>query len=305
MWIFSHPACLQHNPGSGHPEQPQRLTAVIEALQNAFPGRLDWREAPLASALQLALAHSVGLIAQLRKGEPSSGINRIDADTVMSPGSLEACLRSAGAVCAAIDAVMKGPGRRAFCAVRPPGHHSSRDVAMGFCLFNQVAVGARYAQHSHRIERVAIVDFDVHHGNGTQAIFERDRSVLVVSSHQSPLYPGTGSSKERGAGNIVNGELGAGAGSREFRQLWRESLLPSIDAFAPQLVLISAGFDAHHLDPLADLNLGAPDYRWITLQLLDLAVKHAKGRIVSSLEGGYSLTALREASVAHVGALLS
>ena len=304
MLIFSHPACLLHNPGAAHPEQPQRLVAVIESLRGEFQQQLQWQDAPLATDETLLLAHDASLISQLRLTEPSSGVSRLDADTVMSPGSLEASLRSTGAVCAAIDAVMQGSSSRAFCAVRPPGHHSTNSSAMGFCLFNQVAVGARYAQHAYRLDRVAIVDFDVHHCNGTQAIFEQDDSVLVVSSHQSPLYPGTGSTNERGAGNIVNGELAPGAGSQAFRELWKLRLLPAIDLFAPQLILISAGFDAHHLDPLADLNLGASDYRWITLQLMGLAEKHANGRIVSSLEGGYSLTALRKSSIAHVGALI-
>ena len=222
----------------------------------------------------------------------------------MSPASLDATVHAAGAICAAIDAVMTAQPRRAFCAVRPPGHHSTRDQAMGFCLFNQIAVGARHALAVHSLARLAVVDFDVHHGNGTQSIFAADPRVLFVSSHQSPLYPGTGASSETGVGNVVNGELSAGSGSEEFRRLWQQRLLPAIDDFKPELILISAGFDAHHLDPLADLNLGSVDYYWITKQLTGLADEHAQGRVVSALEGGYSLTALREGSVAHVGALL-
>lgn len=304
MLVYTHTACLHHLPGPAHPEHAGRLAAVLEALQTAFPQQLDWREAPAASDDQLARAHSRRLISELRERSPAAGLHRLDADTVMSPGSLEAGLRSAGAVCAAVDAVMSTDARRAFCAVRPPGHHSMSDQAMGFCLFNQIAVGARHALQGHSLERVAIVDFDVHHGNGTQSIFEADSRVLFVSSHQSPLYPGSGSVSETGVGNIVNGELSPGAGSAEFRRLWLDRLLPAVDAFAPELILVSAGFDAHHLDPLADLNLAASDYHWITLQLTQLADRHAQGRIVSTLEGGYSLTALRECSVAHVDALL-
>lgn len=304
MRVYTHPACLRHQPGPAHPEHPGRLAAVIEALRAAFPQQLEWIEAPAASDEQLARAHSRRLIAALREQSPGSGVCRLDEDTVMSPGSLDAALHAAGAICAAIDAVMTGEPRRAFCAVRPPGHHSPADQAMGFCLFNQIAVGARHALAVHSLSRVAIVDFDVHHGNGTQSIFEADPKVLFVSSHQSPLYPGSGGVAETGVGNVVNGELSPGAGSLEFRRLWQERLLPAIDAFEPELILVSAGFDAHHLDPLADLNLAAADYHWITLQLIALAEVHAQGRIVSTLEGGYSLTALRECSVAHVGALL-
>lgn len=304
MRVYTHPACLRHAPGAAHPEHAGRLAAVIDALRSAFADQLDWIEAPAATDEQLARAHSRRLIAELRERSPSSGLCRLDEDTVMSPDSLDAGLRAAGAVCAAIDAVMTGHPRRAFCAVRPPGHHSPSDQAMGFCLFNQIAVGARHALHDHALERVAIVDFDVHHGNGTQSIFEADARVLFVSSHQSPLYPGSGSVSETGVGNIVNGVLDPGATSEAFRQLWRERLLPAIDAFAPELLMVSAGFDAHRLDPLADLNLTAADYRWITRELIEIADRHAQGRIVSTLEGGYSLTALRECSVAHVEALL-
>lgn len=304
MRVYTHPACLRHMPGPAHPEHVGRLTAVIDALQTAFPHQLEWTEAPAASDEQLARAHSKRLIAELRERSPSLGLCPLDEDTVLSPDSLDAGLRAAGAVCAAIDAVMTGHPRHAFCAVRPPGHHSTGDQAMGFCLFNQIAVGARHALAVHALARVAIIDFDVHHGNGTQSIFEADPKVLFVSSHQSPLYPGSGAVGETGVGNIVNGVLDPGATSEAFRQLWRGRLLPAIDAFAPELLLISAGFDAHRLDPLADLNLTAADYRWITQGLIEIADRHAQGRIVSTLEGGYSLTALRECSVAHVGALL-
>ncbi len=221
----------------------------------------------------------------------------------MSPASADAALRAAGAVCAAVDAAIAGTHRRAFCAVRPPGHHATRDTSMGFCLFNSVAVGAAHAIATHGLERVAIVDFDVHHGNGTQDIFWSDARVLYASSHQWPLYPGTGARNETGAGNIVNAPLRPGSGSAEFRRAHEDIVLPALEHFAPELVLISAGFDAHRLDPLANLNLVADDYAWITERLVDIAERHARGRVVSSLEGGYSLTALRESTAAHVSAL--
>jgi acetoin utilization deacetylase AcuC-like enzyme len=233
----------------------------------------------------------------------------LDPDTALSPDSAEAALRAAGAAVAAVDAVMADvalPGslQRAFCAVRPPGHHATTDVAMGFCLFNNIAVAAAHAIAVHGLERVAIADFDVHHGNGTQAIFECDPRVLFLSSHQWPLYPGSGAADERGVGNILNAPLPPEAGSIAFRSTWATQLLPALDAFAPQLLLVSAGFDAHRRDPLAQLQLEADDYAWLTGELCVLANRHASGRVVSTLEGGYDLLALRECSVAHVGALL-
>jgi acetoin utilization deacetylase AcuC-like enzyme len=229
----------------------------------------------------------------------------LDPDTVLSPASAEAALRAAGAGLAAVDAVLRGQARRAFCAVRPPGHHATRDAAMGFCLFNGIAVAALHALDAHGLERVAIVDFDVHHGNGTQAIFEHDRRVLFASSHQWPLYPGSGSRGETGAGNIVNATLPPQADGALFRAAWSDTLLPAVDAFKPQLLLVSAGFDAHRRDPLAQLRLEAADFAWITRELAAVANRHCRGRIVSMLEGGYDLDALAESSVAHVGELLA
>ena len=214
-----------------------------------------------------------------------------------------ACPRCAGV--AAVDAVLGGQATRVFCAVRPPGHHATHDTAMGFCLFNSIAVAALHALEQHGLERVAIVDFDVHHGNGTQAIFEHDQRVLFASSHQWPLYPGTGAREETGEGNIVNAPLPPGAGSAQFRQAWTERLLPEVEAFRPQLLLVSAGFDAHRRDPLAQLQLESEDFRWITGELVALAQRHCGGRVVSMLEGGYDLEALAASSVAHVGALLA
>ncbi|MBL8299767.1 MAG: histone deacetylase family protein [Rhodanobacteraceae bacterium] len=302
--LYTHVSCLEHDPGSGHPESPARLQAVLEALDGDRFAGLDRIEAPRATRTQLELAHHGEHVAQIFALAPAAGSwLRIDADTVMSPASLDAALRAAGAVCAAVDGVLAARHKRAFCAVRPPGHHATAAEAMGFCLFNNVAVGARHALAC-GLARVAIVDFDVHHGNGTQDIFASDARVLYASTHEMPLYPGTGLRGETGAGNIVNEPLPPGSGGSEFRAAYRDRVLPALDAFAPQLLFVSAGFDAHRLDPLANLNLAAEDYAWVTQELVALAEKHAHGRIVSSLEGGYSLTALRQSVQAHVAALL-
>jgi acetoin utilization deacetylase AcuC-like enzyme len=302
--LYTHAACLEHQPGPGHPEASARLQAVLAALDQDRFAALDRVEAPRATLEQLARVHTGSHIEHIFTAAPQDGLMRLDADTAMSPGSLEAALRASGAVCAAVDAALKGAAVRAFCAVRPPGHHATRDAAMGFCLFNNVAAGAAQALAVHGLKRVAVVDFDVHHGNGTQDIFAHEPRVLYVSSHQMPLYPGSGARSECGVGNIVNAPLSPGTGSEEFRAQWHEALLPRIAAFRPQLVLVSAGFDAHRLDPLANLDLDAEDYAWLTRRLAELADAHAGGRLVSSLEGGYSLTALRACSTAHVGALM-
>ena len=304
MRVYTHPACQLHDNGPDHAERPARLRAVTDALREAFPHRLDWREAPRASRGQLLRAHAPALLELILETHPHKRL-ALDADTVLSPDSDEAALRAAGAAVAAVDAALVGPSPRVFCAVRPPGHHTTRDSAMGFCLFNNVAVAALHALDAHGLERVAVVDFDVHHGNGTQAIFEHDRRVLFASSHQWPLYPGTGAHNEIGAGNIVNAPLPAGADGTAFRSAWTQELLPAVDAFRPQLLLVSAGFDAHRRDPLAQLQLEAGDFAWITRELVQLANRHCRGRLVSSLEGGYDLDALRESSVAHVGELLA
>ena len=302
--IYTHDACLAHDPGPGHPESPSRLAAVLEALDDPRFSSLARIEAPPATRDQLARVHASSLLGEVLDTPVATGWRRLDPDTVMSPASAEAALRAAGAVCAAVDTTLDGAHRRAFCAVRPPGHHGTRDTAMGFCLFNSVAAGAAHALAARGLSRVAIVDFDVHHGNGTQNIFWSDPRVLYASSHQWPLYPGTGAREETGAGNIVNAPLRPGAGSAEFRAAYEETVLPAIERFAPELVLISAGFDAHRLDPLANLNLDTDDYAWVTRRLVELADRHAGGRIVSSLEGGYSLNALRESVTAHVAALI-
>ncbi|KRE85478.1 acetoin utilization protein [Rhodanobacter sp. Soil772] len=303
--LYTHPACLRHDPGPGHAERPARLHAVLQALDHDRYAALDRIEAPPATREQLLRVHSAAHVEEVLVGAPPDDMLALDQDTVMGPGSTEAALRAAGAVVAAVDAVLGGTTRRAFCAVRPPGHHATRDRAMGFCLFNNIAVGAAHALVAYGLKRVAIADFDVHHGNGTQAIFEREPRVLFASSHQSPLYPDSGREDERGVGNIVNGTLSPGAGSHEFRELWDNVLLPRLHAFKPQLVLISAGFDAHRNDPLADIRLGQEDYAWITERLAALADAHASGRMVSTLEGGYDLAALAASVSAHVSALIA
>lgn len=302
--LYTHQSCLEHDPGPGHPESPARLAAVLAALDAPRFAGLERIEAPRATNAQLARVHRVELIDEILANVPDTGWVRLDADTVMSPASAEAALRAAGAVCAAVDAAISDKHARAFCAVRPPGHHATPSTAMGFCLFNSIAIGAAHAIAQHGLARVAIIDFDVHHGNGTQDIFWNDARVLYASTHQWPLYPGTGARGETGAGNIINAPLAAGAGSKEFRQAYESIVLPALDAFAPQLVMISAGFDAHRLDPLANLNLDADDYAWVTGRLVDLAKRHAHGHMVSSLEGGYSLTALRESTAAHIDELM-
>ncbi|MUV13867.1 histone deacetylase family protein [Noviluteimonas gilva] len=301
MQAWTHPACLAHDTGPGHAERPERLRAVLDALHAAFP-TLDWHEAPRATRGQLLRVHTPELLSTVLDTQPTSRVH-LDPDTVLSPASAEAALRAAGAAVAATEAVLHGDAKRAFCAVRPPGHHATGDVAMGFCLFNSAAVAAAHAIEHGKLERVAIIDFDVHHGNGTQAIFEHDTRVLYLSSHQSPLYPDTGYLEERGDGNIFNAPLPPGSGSDRFRAAWRDRLLPALEDFRPQLVIVSAGFDGHWRDPLAQLQLQADDYAWLTNQLATIAGRHAGGRMLSMLEGGYDLQALAECSVAHVAAL--
>lgn len=301
--LFSHPACLGHDTGEGHPERPARLITVLAALAAQFPGMTRHSEhASRASLEALSRVHAPHYIARVLEAQPSD-VEWLDADTALSPGSAEAALRAAGAVVAATDWVLSGDRRRAFCAVRPPGHHAEPATAMGFCLFDNIAVGAAHAFATHGIERIAIADFDVHHGNGTQAIFEREPRLLFVDSHQMPLYPGTGAATETGVGNIANAPYPPLSSGADVRALWRDELLPRLDAFAPQLLFVSAGFDAHRDDPLAQGLLEAGDFGWITSQLVEIAERHARGRIVSTLEGGYDLAALAASAVAHVAAL--
>jgi len=300
--LYTHPACLDHDTGSNHAERPQRLTAVMDALQTAFPN-LAWKQAPRAERDALLRVHAPALVETILKPN-AAGITALDPDTMLSPGSAEAALRAAGAATAAVDSVCSGTSGRAFCAVRPPGHHATADTAMGFCLFNSIAVAAMHAIACHGLGRVSVVDFDVHHGNGSQDIFAREPRVQYISSHQWPLYPGTGTAQERGVGNLFNAPLPPGTQSEQFRSTWRERLLPAIDQFAPELLLISAGFDAHWRDPLAQFELEAEDFGWLSAELCAIADRHAAGRLVSLLEGGYDLQALAECAIAHVGALL-
>ena len=302
--LLSHAATLAHDMGAGHPERPGRIRAVMQALEGeAFAG-LSRAEAPLGSSEAILRVHPKDYFETLRDAAPASGSVRLDADTVMNSGTWEAAMRAVGGATAAVDAVMGGAARNAFVATRPPGHHAERAIAMGFCFFNNIAIAARHAQAKHGAERVAIVDFDVHHGNGTQDIFFADNSVLFCSTHEMPLFPGTGAQSERGAhGTIVNAPLRAGDGGAAFRDAMDSVILPRVADFAPDLILISAGFDAHRRDPLGNLQLVEDDYAWITARLMELAEKRARGRIVSLLEGGYDLQGLAGSAVAHVGAL--
>jgi len=303
--LYTHPACLEHDPGQYHPESPARLRAVLAALEAPEFARLDRREAPEAALDDIARVHPRRFVERLLAAVPATGHVGIDADTILSAASGRAALRAAGAVTAAVDAVIAGEADNAFCAVRPPGHHAEPTRAMGFCLFNNAAIGALRARETHGIARAAVVDFDVHHGNGTQARFCDDPTLFYASTHQSPLYPGTGSRRETGVGNIVNVPLPPMAGSREFRLGFGREILPALDAFRPELIVISAGFDAHKSDPLAQLLLDEADYTWVSEQLLEIARRHAKGRVISTLEGGYDLAALGSSAAAHVRVLMS
>ena len=302
--LFNHPVCLAHFAGEGHPERPDRLHAVLKALESDAFAELDRREAPKAAIEHITRVHRPAYVETLLEAVPKEGLVGIDGDTVLSPDSGEAALRAAGALIAAVDAVMKGEAETAFCAVRPPGHHAEPDHGMGFCLFNNVAIGAAHAREAHGAARVAIVDFDVHHGNGTQAMFEADPLVFFASTHESPLYPGTGAKNETGVGNIFNAPLAAMSGSDEFRQAMENDILPALADFLPELILISAGFDAHVDDPLASLRLDESDYGWITARIDDIAQECCGGRVVSTLEGGYDLDALAASAAAHVRALM-
>jgi acetoin utilization deacetylase AcuC-like enzyme len=304
--LISHPSFLEHDTGPYHPERADRLRAVLAALDDeAFAG-LVWAAAPAATLEELTRVHPQDYVEAILGIRPGPGeYAQVDGDTVMSQGSAEAALRAAGAVVAGVDAVMEGTVQTAFAAVRPPGHHATPGIPGGFCLFNNVAVGARHAQARYGIERVAILDFDVHHGQGTQAVVEPDPTLFYGSTHQYPLYPGTGFASERGvAGNVVNVPLAPGAGGAEFRTAWSERILPALDDFAPELVMVSAGFDAHAADPLAQLEVETADFLWLTEELVAMAVRHAEGRLVSVLEGGYDLNALAQSVAAHVDALM-
>lgn len=304
--LFSHPACLEHDAGDWHPERPDRLRAVLASLEAPAFAPLLRETAPRATREQLLLAHPGGYVDAILAIRPGSGeLVQLDADTAMNAGSAEAALRAAGAAVAAVDAIMEAGVRAAFAAVRPPGHHAEPARPMGFCLFNNAAIGALWARARYGLRRVAVVDFDVHHGNGTQAMFAADPDLFYASSHQSPCYPGTGHSHERGcAGNIVNVPLAPDADSDAFRAAWTGTILPALERFAPELLVVSAGFDAHKADPLAQLRLETADFAWITAELVAVAERQTAGRIVSVLEGGYDLDALAASVAVHVRGLM-
>jgi acetoin utilization deacetylase AcuC-like enzyme len=299
--LFTHPDMLAHRPGVGHPESPERLQAVLDALDAADLG-LDRHAATEAAVADLERLHPADHVARLLAAAPDSGLRQLDADTVLSPGSVRAARLAAGAVIDAVRAVARGETARAFAAVRPPGHHAEPGTSMGFCLFSNVAVAARVAQ-SEGMARVAVIDFDVHHGNGTQAAFETDDSLFLGSIHQSPLYPGTGAASETGVGNIVNVPVPPHAAREAWRGAFAGGLMPALEAFRPDLILISAGFDAHRRDPLAHQSLEAEDFAWATRAVLEVARSRCGGKVVSSLEGGYDLEGLGRSAVAHVQAL--
>lgn len=299
--IIQHDDCLRHDPGPKQAESPHRVKAVLGGLEG-LKG-LQKLPAPLATIEQITRVHPEEFWSGLQEQEPLEGQTALDWDTFLSNGSISAALRASGGLCFAIDQLLSDKARHAFCVVRPPGHHAEPERAMGFCLLNNVAIGAMHALENPAIQRVAIIDFDVHHGNGTQAVFEQNPDVLFVSSHQMPLYPGTGSPDETGCGNILNLPLAPGDDGKAFRNAWSKHGLPAIHSFEPDLILVSAGFDAHQRDPLAQLELEDNDYRWITEEICDLAKDSCQERVVSILEGGYDLQALASAARAHVQGL--
>ncbi len=302
--LISHPSSLAHETPPGHPERVDRIRAINQILAAPHFKEAKRTEAPLGREEDILRAHTMDHLRYLRSMSPEHDMEFLDPDTVMSPGSLEAALRAVGAATAAVDAVFRGESDNAFCAMRPPGHHAESKRAMGFCLLNQAAIAAHYARARYDAERVAVVDFDVHHGNGTQEIFWSEPDLFYGSTHQMPLYPGTGDANETGVGNIFNAPLRAGDGGPQFREAMRSIILPALDAFAPDLVIISAGFDAHHADPLGSLQLTEEDFVWATLELMSAADAHASGRVVSVLEGGYDLQGLAASAGAHVQALM-
>lgn len=303
---YSHDDFLTHDTGPGHPESAQRLRAISKALQAPEFSGLQRKTAVVTTATwdHIRLIHPQQHIDYIVNAIPQQDLQVLDNDTIVSPGSGNAALAAVAAVCEAIDCIFQQQNVNAFCAVRPPGHHATPNRAMGFCLYNNIAIAAAYARQQYALQRVAIVDFDVHHGNGTQAAFDSDTDVLFISSHEMPNYPGTGYPSEKGVGNIINIPLAAMTSGAEFRQLYRDIALPALHRFKPQLLLISAGFDAHKDDPLASIQLVAADYQWITSELLDIAKNYSQGRLLSVLEGGYNLQALAASAATHVQALM-
>jgi acetoin utilization deacetylase AcuC-like enzyme len=303
--LFTHPVCQEHEMGDWHPEAPARLKAILKALESDEFKSLARMEAPKGTVKQIERVHAPFYVESILDNVPTRGHVHLDPDTAMNPSSGEAALRAVGAICAAVDAVVTGKVHNAFCAVRPPGHHAESTAAMGFCLFNNVAIAAEHARQVHGLERVAIVDFDVHHGNGTQNHVFRYRDLFYASSHQWPCYPGTGMAHETGVfNNICNVPLRPGTGSDGFREGYLQKILPALKNFGPDLILISAGFDAHVRDPLAQLRLTTEDFAWITRELVEIAEKSCGGRVVSTLEGGYDLQALAASVAVHVRVLM-
>ncbi len=303
--LYTHELSVEHITPPGHPERPDRIRALDKVFAEEQFSDLARVDAPEADEALLELAHPASHLKAIKSRIPETGLAVVDADTSASPKSWETALHVCGAAIDAVDAVFNRQASNAFVSMRPPGHHAEKTTAMGFCLVNNIAIAARYAQQSHDCERVAIVDWDVHHGNGTQDIFYDDPTVLFASTHQMPLYPGTGALNETGVGNVFNAPLRAGDDGDTFKQAFIERVLPAVDEFHPDLVLISAGFDAHYKDPLANLELTGSDFDWATGKLMDLADKHCNGRIVSLLEGGYDLEGLAESAAAHVNRLMS
>lgn len=303
--LITHPASLRHETPPGHPERPDRLRAVEAALEDERFAALIREPAREATLEQVTLCHPRAFAEAILAAAPESGLVQIDSDTLMSPGTMDAVLHGVGGAVQAVDEVMTGRVSNAFSALRPPGHHAEKARAMGFCFFNSAAIAARHAQRSHGAGRVAVIDWDVHHGNGTQEIFWDDPSVLYASTHEMPLFPGTGAASERGEhGTIVNAPLRAGDGSDVFREAMEVGILPRVADFEPDLIIISAGFDAHWRDPLANINLKEPDFAWATQKLMEIADRCCGGRVVSILEGGYDLEGLSRSSAAHVTALM-
>ena len=303
--LVTHHDCIEHDPGDFHPENPDRLRGILRMLESEDFMLLHRMDAPHADHTQLLRVHPLSHIEQFLDMVPRDGHHSLDGDTILSPKTGEAALRSAGGVCAAVDAVANKEVRNAFVAVRPPGHHAERSQAMGFCFFNNVAVGAYHAREVHGLQRVAVMDWDVHHGNGTQHIFWDDKDAFYASTHQAPLFPGTGEAEETGAhNNILNVPLPAGAGSAEFRAAMTDKVLPALRAFKPDILFISAGFDAHTRDPIANMRLTVSDFVWATNELLAVADECCDRRLVSVLEGGYDVVALGACVAAHVRTLM-
>ena len=301
---YEHAACFNHEPGPNHPESADRLRSIAAKLRNPKFESLVRHECPKANVETISLMHDRHYVDHILKAIPERDYFQLDADTILSPGSGEATFRAVGGVCAAIDDVLIGKANNAFCSMRPPGHHAEFSQSMGFCIFNNVAIGAKYAQKFYGIDKVAVVDFDVHHGNGTQHMFQSDPSLFYGSSHQFPAYPGTGKPSETGVGNIVNVTLKPESGSSAFQSAYEDIILPRLRKFNPDLLLISAGFDAHKKDPLCQLNLKTEDFAWVTKELMFVANECCQGRLVSTLEGGYDLNALAECVDAHVTTLM-